>query len=76
MNNQTRILSREKLFNHSIATNCTCEYCDEKKLLQIGIGIEEGGQEVPLFRCSECEYFEIIVNDNRNAVIKKVVKFY
>jgi hypothetical protein len=69
-------MSREKLFTHSKGTNCTCDYCDESKLLQIGIGIEEGGNEVPLYRCSECSYYEIIVNDSKNAVIRKVTKFY
>ena len=55
--------------------DCECEYCDEK-LLQVGYGLEEGKKEVPLYRCSSCEYVEVIVNDNSNAVIKKVVKSY
>jgi hypothetical protein len=75
MRNETRLLNREHLFGHSKATNCECDICGEK-LLQIGIGWEEGTVEVPLYRCSECKYYEIIVNDNNNAVIKKVTKLY
>lgn len=71
----TRLLSREQHFRVSIPVDCECEYCDEK-LLQVGYGLEEGKKEVPLYRCSSCEYVEIIVNDNSNAVIKKVVKSY
>ena len=73
--NYTRLLSREQHFKVSVPVDCNCEYCDEK-LLQVGYGLEEGKNEVPLYRCSSCEYVEIIVNDNANAIIKKVVIFY
>jgi Zn finger protein HypA/HybF involved in hydrogenase expression len=73
--NYTRLISREKHFQVSKPSECKCDYCEEN-LLQVGYGYEEGKTEVPLYRCSTCEYVEVIVNDNSNAVIKKVEKMY